>query len=206
MSSMTRRNLLTVFALAPLGVALSGKRAFASPSKKSAIGSRLPDVEVITQDGVKVRFYDDLIKDKIVLINFFYADCEKFCPPATANLLKVQKLLGERVGKDIFMYSLTLKPEHDTPEVLKRYAQMHEVRPGWTFLTGTPEVMETLRRKLGFIDPDPAVDADKSSHIGVVLFGNDSLNRWTACPALVNPREIVRSISFLDPGPQKQIE
>ena len=206
MSSMTRRRLLTAFALAPLGIALAGKRVFASAPKKSAIGSRLPDVEVITQDGARVRFYDDLIKDKIVLINFFYADCEKFCPPATANLLKVQKLLGERVGKDIFMYSLTLKPEHDTPEVLKHYAQMHEVRPGWTFLTGTPEVMETLRRKLGFIDPDPAVDVDKSSHIGVVLFGNDSLNRWTACPALVNPKEIVRSISFLDPGPQTQIE
>ena len=206
MSDMTRRKLLAAFALAPLGLAVTGKQAFASTPKKSAIGARLPDVEVVTQDGVKVHFYDDLIKDKIVLINFFYADCEKFCPPMTANLLKVQKLLGDRIGKDIFMYSLTLKPEHDTPEVLKHYAHMHEVQPGWTFLTGTPEVMETLRRKLGFIDPDPAVDVDKSSHIGIVLYGNDSLNRWSACPGLVNPKEIVRSISWLDPGPHKQID
>jgi protein SCO1 len=206
---LTRRQLLGALALMPAGVALATRAAaaaeFTKASPKSAIGARLPDLDVVNQDGKKLRFYDDLIAGRIVLINFFYAECEKTCPPMTANLVKVQKLLGDRVGKDIFMYSLTLKPQHDSPEVLKHYAQMYEVKPGWQFLTGTPEVMETLRRKLGFIDPDPAVDADKSTHIGIVLYGNDSLNRWSACPALTKASEIARSISWLDPGPHAPI-
>jgi len=209
MRSFTRRQLFGAVALMPAGLALLGKSssatAFGKPSTKSAIGARLPDVQVINQDGTKARFYDDLIKHRIVMINFFYAECEKLCPPMTANLLRVQKLLGDRVGKDIFMYSLTLKPQHDSPAVLKHYSEMYEVKPGWQFLTGTPVVMETLRRKLGFIDPDPAVDADKTTHIGTVLYGNDSLNRWSACPALTKASEIVRSISWLDPGPHAPI-
>jgi protein SCO1/2 len=206
MSDLTRRKLLAALALTPLGLALTGNKAFAAAGRKSAIAARIPDgAEVLTQDGHKVRFYEDLVKDKIVLINFFYAECEKFCPPMTANLLQVQKLLGERMGRDIFMYSLTLKPEHDSPQVLKHYSEMYGVKPGWQFLTGTPGLMETLRVKLGFIDPDPAVDADKSSHIGIVLYGNDALNRWSACPALSKASEIVRSVSFLDPGPHPQI-
>jgi protein SCO1 len=207
--TLTRRQLLAQLATMPAAAALLSKTAaaakFSKPTTKSVIASRLPDVQVINQDGRKLRFYDDLIAGRIVLINFFYAECEKTCPPMTANLLKVQKLLGDRVGKDIFMYSLTLKPQHDSPQVLKHYAQMHDVQPGWQFLTGTPEVMETLRRKLGFIDPDPAVDADKSTHIGLVLYGNDALNRWSACPALTKASEIVRSVSWLDPGPHAPI-
>ena len=150
MSRFTRRQLFGALAMFPAGLALAGKVAsateFQKPSTKSAIGARLPDVDVITQDGKKVRFYDDLIKDRIVMINFFYAECEKLCPPMTANLLKVKKLLGDRVGKDMFMYSLTLKPQQDSPAVLEHYSQMYDVGPGWQFLTGTPEVMETLRR------------------------------------------------------------
>jgi len=82
---------------------------------------------------------------------------------------------------------------------------LYDVKPGRQFLTGTPEVMETVGRRLGFIDPDPAVDADTSNHIGVVLYGNDTLNRWSACPALTKPSEIVRSVSWLDPGPHSPI-
>jgi protein SCO1 len=213
-ADMTRRKLLAGFALAPLGVALASKLDFAADSRevvagrakpqkfKPATGStasrRFPNVEVITHEGKKFHFYEDLIKDRIVLINFFYAKCEKFCPPQTANLLKVQKLLSERVGRDIFMYSITLKPTEDTPEMLQHYARMHELGPGWQLLTGKPEDMEQLRVKLGFRDSDPELDKDTSNHIGLVLFGNDRLNRWTGCPALTDPHEIIREISWLD--------
>ena len=93
-----------------------------------------------------MRFYDDLIKDKVVVINFMYAQCEGICVPVTQNLKRVQNLLGKRVGRDIFMYSITLKPEEDTPEKLKHYVQMHKLKPGWTFLTGKPDEIQTLRR------------------------------------------------------------
>jgi protein SCO1/2 len=157
-----------------------------------------PNVLLTTHQGKQVRFYDDLIKDKIVLINFMYAKCEGVCPGITANLVRLQKLLGSRLGRDIFMYSFTLKPEHDTPEVLKDYAEAYKVGKGWSFLTGTPADMELLRRKLGFTDPDPVVDADKSSHIGNVRYGNEPLQRWGSCPGMSKASWIAESISWVD--------
>src|SRR6478672_10173788 len=86
-----------------------------------------PNVTLTTHEGKKVKFYDDLLKDKIVIINFMYVKCEGTCPGTTANLVKVQKLLGNRVGKDIFMYSITLKPEEDTAQDLAAYAKAYKV-------------------------------------------------------------------------------
>jgi protein SCO1/2 len=154
----------------------------------------LPNVELITQDGKSVHFYDDLVKDKMVLINFMYAHCEKICPTMTTNLAHVQKMLPDRIGHNIFMYSITLKPEEDTPQVLKEYAEMHGVGPGWLFLTGKPADIETLRRSLGFTSPDPDEDANKSNHIGMLRIGNEPMLRWSACPAEVRPQAIVTTI------------
>jgi protein SCO1/2 len=106
----------------------------------------------------------------------------------------VHRLLGARVGRDIFMYSLTLDPDADTPEVLKAYADTFGVGPGWSFLTGERGDIERLRRKLGIVDPDPLVDADRGQHIGVVRFGIERPDRWAGCPALTTPKQIVRSI------------
>ena len=138
------------------------------------------------------------MKDKIVLINFMYVKCEGICPGTTANLLKVQKMLGDRVGKDIFMYSITLKPEEDTPEVLNRYAKAYKTKPGWLFLTGEPKDVELLRRSLGFIDRDPARDANKSNHIGMLRFGNEPMTLWAGCPGLLGPSKIVKEIGLVD--------
>ena len=119
------------------------------------------------------------------------------------NLVRVQQLLGDRVGRDIFMYSLTLTPEHDTPKVLKKYAKAHGVGPGWWLLTGKPQDIELLRRKLGFVDPDPAVDANKSQHIGMIRFGIEALERWSACPGQANPNWIVKSILGIEASQQR---
>ncbi|HEX7957715.1 MAG TPA: SCO family protein [Pyrinomonadaceae bacterium] len=159
-----------------------------------------PNVPLVTHEGKKVRFFDDLIRDKIVVINFMYAKCEGICPGITTNLVKMQRMLGSRVGRDIFMYSFSLKPEQDTPEALAAYAKMHKVGPGWQYLTGDPADLELLRRKLGFTDPDPLADADKSNHIGNVRYGNEPLQLWAACPGMMKPEMIVESISWLAPG------
>ena len=95
-----------------------------------------PNIELMTQDGKKVHFYDDLIKDKIVAINLIYTHCQYSCPLETARLAQVQRILGDRVGKDIFFYSISIDPEHDTPAELKAYAEKYHAGPGWTFLTG----------------------------------------------------------------------
>jgi protein SCO1 len=101
-----------------------------------AESSHFPNVELITQDGKKVHFYDDLIKGKIVAIDLIYTTCQYSCPLETARLAQVQKKLGDRVGKDIFFYSISIDPDNDTPEVLRAYMKQFHVGPGWTFLTG----------------------------------------------------------------------
>src|SRR5262245_6878823 len=120
-----------------------------------------PDVRLTTQEGKSVLLYDDLIKDKMVVLNFMYTRCTGICSPVAANLRRVQQLLAPRVGRDIFFYSFTLKPEEDSPEALREHARRLDAGPGWLFLTGTPADMEKLRRSLGFVDPDPVLDADK---------------------------------------------
>ncbi|HEX3762083.1 MAG TPA: SCO family protein [Kofleriaceae bacterium] len=154
----------------------------------------LPNVALKTHEGRAVRFYDDLVKDKNVVINFMYAHCVKSCPTTTSNLVRVQKALKGRVGRDIFFYSVTLKPAEDTPAVLKEYAARHGAGPGWTFLTGRPEDIETLRRSLGFISPDPTEDADTSNHVGMLRVGNEPMMRWSACPGQASPEWIVTTI------------
>src|SRR5213080_3954627 len=163
MNDMTRRTCLALSALAPIAVAAltQPSRSDDSVSSREVIRDRyFPNLVLTTHEGRRVRFYDDLIKDRIVTINFMYTQCEDGrCPLTMANLVRVQKLLGSRVGRDIFMYSFTLAPEHDTPTVLKRYAKAYGVGPGWTFVTGSPRDMEVLRRKLGFVWANPVRDA-----------------------------------------------
>jgi|ERR1051326_6877865 protein SCO1/2 len=201
----SRRKLLGLLGAAPLAGGLLAGRASGdqfAPETQADARERVrqryfPDVVLRTQDNKRVRFYHDLIKDKVVLINFFYARCEGVCPGVSANLVRVQRLLGDRVGRDVFMYSFTLKPEEDTPEVLKKYAESYHTRPGWTFLTGKPEDMEVLRLNLGFTNPDPKLDKDKSQHTGNIRYGNEPLMLWAACPGLAHASWIAESISWV---------
>ena len=184
MASIARRNLFS--------------RQTVRRSSRDAIRARyFPNVVLRTHQDRPVRFYDDLIKDKVVVINFMYATCEGVCPGITLNLGKVQKLLGDRIGRDIFMYSFTLKPEQDSPAALNDYVTMHGVGPGWLFLTGDPPDLELLRRKLGFVNPDPALDADSAQHIGNIRYGNEPRQLWGACPGLAAAPWIVESLSWL---------
>lgn len=189
---------LLVFACTPVTLAADGEAKRVKTPREKLAERNFPNVTLTTQDGKKVKFYDDLIKDKIVLINFMYVRCQGICPGATANLVKVQKLLGDRVGKDIFMYSITLKPEEDTPEVLKRYAEAYKTQPGWLFLTGDPKDVELLRQSLGFIDRDPVRDANKLNHAGMVRYGNERLQLWAGCPSTLRPGGIVHVLGLVD--------
>jgi protein SCO1 len=207
MTDLSRRNLFGIAAVAPLTGLLLPELA-SGATRKSVSKTRLtpreriqqlhlPNVPLVTQDGRSVYFYDDLVKDKIVTINFFYSRCDEICPLVTANLVKVQRLLGDRVGRDVFMHSITLKPEEDSPDTIKKYADAYHVKPGWTFYTGKPEDIERLRKGLGFTYPEPAIDKDKTQHIGNVRYGNERLTQWAACPGMARPETIVESVSWM---------
>jgi len=158
-------------------------------------GSHFPNVELITQDGKKVRFYDDLIKGKIVGIDLIYTTCKYNCPLETARLVQLQKLMGDRMGKDVFFYSISIDPEHDTPEVLKAYAEKYHVGPGWLFLTGKAADIKLLSHKLG-LDSLPTVD-DPDGHTPHLLIGNEATGLWMKNSALDNTRFLAMKIQHL---------
>lgn len=185
---------LLVPALAAALAALLPCSARAAPAGSPWGASYFPDVPLTTHDGRQVRFYSDLVRGKHVVLSFLYTRCTRICGLATANLARVQRELGDRVGRDIHLYSVTLDPEHDTPERLRAYAAAFRARPGWTFLTGRPEDVAALRSKFG--DRVPVEE-----HAPVIEIGNDSTGQWWRTSALDNPRYLATVIAgFMDPA------
>src|SRR5260370_254389 len=208
MPTITRRNWIEVSAAASAAGVLLARGSnttgpiIVDPAMQAArdrIRARyFPDVVLTTHQGKKVRFYEDLIKDKIVVIGLMYANCTGVCPIITSNLVKVQRMLGDREGRDIFFYSLTVQPEHDSPKVLKQYAKMHGVGPGWYFLTGKPDEVDLCRRTLGFVDPNPEVDKDKTRHSGNVRSGNQPRCLWAMFQGQDKQECMLESIVWVD--------
>ncbi|PSJ45681.1 electron transporter SenC [Zobellella endophytica] len=145
-----------------------------------------PNTLLVNQHGEEVRFFDDLLKDKVVAINFIFTSCTDSCPLETARLKQVQDLLGDRVGRDIFFYSITIDPQTDTPEVLRQYAERFRVGPGWQFLTGAEQDIDRLRQKLGlFIEG--VDDSPDNNHTITMIVGNQSTGRWMKASPFENP-------------------
>ncbi len=168
------------------------------PRSRASQTGFLPNVPLVTQNGEHVNFYDDMVQGKTVLLNFFLVTCkEGRCPVAMANIRKVQELLGDRVGKDVFFLSITLQPDFDSPKVLKEYAEGLDAQPGWTFLTGKAADIETLRRGLGFVDVDPERDRDLTNHIGMARYGNDRLDRWGSVSLRSSSTNIASTFKWL---------
>jgi len=208
--AMNRKQFIAYWA--PIGalMAAAGSNAQASDSAAAKAAKRgprvdyFPNVTLTTQEGKQVHFYDDLVEGKVFTLNLMYTTCKGACPGIMTNLVELQDLIADRLGREVFMYTLSLDPEKDTPEALKEYATKIGARAGWTFLTGALEDIEAIRRKLGFVDPDPDIDADRSSHSGMVMFGNERLDRWSACPALLKPTQLARSLNSVAGLPTEQ--
>ncbi|MBV8855387.1 MAG: SCO family protein [Acidobacteria bacterium] len=155
----------------------------ASPAQKY-----FTDVVLVNQNGERVRLYSDLLKDKVVIINAFFATCNGSCPPMSHNLARVQDALADRMGKDVVILSLTVDPSMDTPERLKEYAAKMGAKPGWYFLTGEQANVELAQRKLG------QYVADKQDHKAILLVGNVRTGLWKKAFALAPSDEIVELV------------
>jgi len=156
-----------------------------------------PNAPLTTQDGNVVHFYDDLLKGKSVVINLIYTRCSASCPLETAKLSQVQRLLGGRVGKDIFFYSISIDPVNDTPETLKAYADKFHAQPGWLFLTGKKEDILLISKKLGLSSLTDAANPD--GHQPALMIGKEATNEWMMNSAVDNPQFLAATIvHFLD--------
>ena len=150
-----------------------------------------PNVPLVTHDGKTVHFFDDLIKDKIVAINFIYTHCSDSCPLETAQLVRVQKILGDRIGKDVFFYSITIDPDHDTAEALKEYRERFKAR--WTFLTGKKSDITLLRKKLGLYVEE--IQDGSNNHNVSMIIGNQSTGRWMKRSPFENPHVLADQLA-----------
>ncbi len=153
-----------------------------------------PNTEVITQDGQKVHFYDDLIKGKIVLISFIFTSCTDLCPLTTARITQIVERIQDQIGKKIFVISITVDPENDTPEKLKTFADAFYKGPGWTFITGKPDEIRAINSKLGN-KSDVATD-----HRNEIVLGNDSTGEWARNSPFADIENIELAIRDMDPA------
>jgi protein SCO1 len=145
----------------------------------------IPDVNVLDQDGNELHFYSDLIKDKTVAINFIFTNCTTICPPLAATFARVQKELGEKVGKDVHFISISVDPLTDTPERLKAWGAKFKAGAGWTFVTGEKQEMDKLLNALG------AAVSKREDHTPATIIGNDSKGIWTRTYGLAKTSQIV---------------
>ena len=158
------------------------------------------DVELVNQNGEKMRLYSDLMQGKTVIIDSFFATCQGSCLPMNRNLQKVQDALGDRVGKDVYILSISVDPTVDTPPKLKAYAKNLNAKPGWYFLTGDKENVDFALKKLGqFVD-------NKQDHLNIFIIGNDRTGLWKKAFGLAKSEEIVKVVESVlnDAGPPKQ--
>lgn len=192
---MTPNNFTRLTSVATwLSAALLMQPAEAAPEGARWGKDYFPNYEVISHNGEKYKFYDDLIENKMVVINFIYTNCPDICPLSTARLAEVQRRLGDRVGRDIFFYSITLDPHNDTPQRLKAYAEAFGVKKGWLFLTGVPQQVATIRYKIG------ERSRSLSEHRADLVLGNDKNGDWSRNSVMAPPKMLVSAIRYMDPN------
>jgi protein SCO1 len=167
----------------------AGHGAYAKKTHEPTAAEKyFSDVELINQDGEKVRFYTDVLKGKTVVVNAFFTTCTSVCPPMNRSFEKIQEAFGNRVGKDVFLVSITVDPATDTPARLKEYAAKFHARKGWTFLTGKKENIDWALYKLG------QYVQDKNEHKTVVIIGNEATGLWKKAFGMAKVEELIKLV------------
>jgi protein SCO1 len=158
-------------------------------AEPTAAAKWFTDVELLDQDGNKKRFYSDVLKGKTVVVNAFFTTCTSVCPPMNRNMEKIQDAFGDRVGKDVFLVSISVDPATDTPARLKEYASKFHARPGWLFLTGKKENVDWALYKLG-----QYVEA-KDDHKTVLIIGKEPTGLWKKAFGMAKAEELIAIVN-----------
>jgi len=149
------------------------------------------DVVLINQNGQQMRLYSDLLKGRIVVINAFFTSCKDTCPIMAHSLAVLQESLGERLGKDVYLISISVDPETDTPPKLLEYAVRFKARPGWFFLTGNKENVNQALKKLGqYVEV-------REDHLNIIIMGNEPTGLWKKAMGLAKPEELIKILDSL---------
>lgn len=166
----------------PSPPAPDAQAATAEPSPERAYFS---DVVLINQYGEPMRFYSDLLQGRTVVINAFFTTCTGVCPVMAGRLARIQDWLGDRLGKDVFLISLSVDPETDTPERLREYAGRFNAKPGWYFLGGAKANVDWALYRVG------QYAEDREAHTNVLVVGNEPAKTWTKAFGLASPSDLI---------------
>jgi len=158
-----------------------------------------PNLPVVTQDGKTLRFYEDVVKGKIVVFSFIYTSCKDICPITTARLAQIEDKLGDSVGRDIFINSISVDPENDTPTQLKKYAEAFHAGPGWLFLTGKLTDIKAINAKFG------ERMQSLTEHRNEIVLGNDATGEWARDNVFGDIDRLVLTIRTMDPKWREQV-
>ena len=171
------------------------------PQTNKAAQNYFGEIPLVDQDGKTRRLYSDLIQDKVVVIDFMFTSCTGACPIMSNNFAKIQEWLGDRLGKDVYLLSVSVDPANDTPAKMKEYAARYKAKPGWYFLTGSQENINAALRKLGNYVENP------EAHQNLFLIGNDKTGLWKKAFGLAEPEALIPVVqSVLEDVPENNGE
>lgn len=188
MTAWKRLHLVWPLCVSVLLLLVSAVDAAPAPDFRQAGLNYFTDVELVDQNGEKVRFYTDLLAGKVVIINSFFATCNGSCPVMSGTFRKIQAALGNRLGRDVHLISISVDPETDTPEQLRKFAKAASAGPGWHFLTGDKKNVNQALYKLGLLTDT------REGHTAVVLIGNEPKGVWKKAFGLAAADEVVRLV------------
>jgi protein SCO1/2 len=180
----TMKSCLCIFAMSALQITLMAQEV----PEPSPAHQYFTDVTLLDQNGKSQRLYSDLLKGKIVIINSFFATCKDSCPVMARNFAKIQESLGDRIGKDVYLLSLSVDPDTDTPERLKAYAEQMKARQGWFFLTGSKENVSYALKRLGLFTEE------KQSHLSMLIVGNEPTGLWKKTLGTASASDLIHII------------
>lgn len=186
----------------PAVVLFAAAMLAATPSKAQSRpwgANYIPNLTVMTQNGEPVHFYDDLVKGKIVIISFIYTSCTDICPLTTARMAQLEEKLGDMVGREVFMLSMTVDPERDTPQRLKEYSTAFRAGPGWSFVTGKPEDIRAINYKFG------ERSQILSEHRNEIVIGNDATGEWQRDSVFGDINRLAMTVRAMDPKWRDQV-
>ena len=150
------------------------------------------NVELVDQNGRSLKFYDEVLKDNIVVISFIFTNCQSACPLMTRNLTMIRDMLREDERRDIQFVSISIDPLRDTPSAMKEFAQKHDAdNGGWLWLTGQPDDVNYVTKRLGSYTDDP------EAHTTTLLAANVPNAHWTKIPPNVPPNGVVARLRLL---------
>ena len=183
---------LAVTAAGAHGTKHEHEKEAAAPVEAKAAEVDLRDRVLLDQDGREVRFVGDVLGDRIIVMDFVFTSCTNVCPILSAVLSQVRHSLGERVGDEVGIVSVTVDPVRDTPERLKSYAVKHNADvPGWTWLTGPKTTLEDVLIGLG------AYSVNFEDHPSMVLVGDMRTGQWSRFFGFPSPKRIVEQVERL---------